>query len=51
MNIYEVEDNSPGFIASEELHPAIVKASYELDPNKLSNFIINRSLETILKDG
>ncbi len=51
MNIYEVEDNFPGFIASEELHPAIVKASYELDPNKLSNFIINRSLETILKDG
>ena len=50
-NIYTVIDSFPGIVASEELHPALVKASYELDTNKLSEYKIDKSLNEILKNG
>ena len=48
-NIYTVVDSFPGIVASEELHPALVKASYELDTNKLSEYKIDKSLNEIQK--
>ena len=51
LDIYEVVDGFPGIIASEELHPALVKASYELDRNKLSEYILDKDLNKILNNG
>ena len=38
INIYNVEDGFPCIIASSGLHPAIVKASYQLTQANLLNF-------------
>tara|TARA_X000000950_G_scaffold262538_1_gene333913 strand:- start:3847 stop:4821 length:975 start_codon:yes stop_codon:yes gene_type:complete len=48
INIYNVEDGFPGIIASSGLHPAIVKASYQLDPSQLTEFLLQENLEDLI---
>lgn len=48
LNIYDIDDDFPGIIASNGLHAAIVKASYQIDPTKISEFLVNEKLEELI---